>query len=243
MVLKMAGKSALITGGAHGLGLAVARRLAQRGASLALHYFSTPLAEVERVRAELVGLGAAGVLVERADFRKPGEISQMFQRLNNSLQSLDILVNSAGVLLRKPLTETDADDWQSVIALHVVAPAECLRRAVRMGCTDVINIVDIAWDKAWRNHAAYVASKSALAAYTKVAARELAPTVRVNGVAPGLISTPPEAGDSYDSVLRRIPFGATGSPDDVARTVELLLDSPRYLTGQIIAVDGGLSLA
>lgn len=240
--MEMAGKSALVTGGAHGLGLAVARRLAQRGVSLVLHYHSTPGAEVELARAELMQLGAADVLLEKADFRQPGEIKEMFRRLAEKTEALDILVNNAGVLLRKPLVETDADDWQSVVALHVVAPAECLRRAVRMGCSHVINVIDIAWDKAWRNHAAYVASKSALAAYTRVAARELAPTVRVNAVAPGLISTPAEAGDNYHSVVSRIPFGKTGTPDDVARTVELLLDSPAYLTGQIIAVDGGLSL-
>jgi len=232
----------LITGAARGLGLAVARRLAARGAGLILHHFDTPADEMRARAEELVRSGAPEVGIQNADLTDAQAIGEMFRSIKDCPGRLDCLVNNAGIFLRKPLLETEWEEWSSLFSVNVAAPALCIRYAVQLGCTQVVNIADIAWDKSWKNHGAYIASKSALAALTRVAAVELAPDVRVNAVAPGLVSVPDGMKEVYGNVVGRIPAGRTGTEEEIAQTVEMLLDAPDYLTGQVIAVDGGLSL-
>jgi len=236
------GKHVLITGGAHGIGLAVARRLAARKARIILHHHKTPMAVTKERAVELLRSGAPTVRLERADLTDPAELESMFDRIAGDRHVIDILVNSAGILVRKPLVDTEHADWQQLFALNAIAPARCIRRAVILGCRHVVNVADIAADKAWKKHAAYIASKAALVALTRAAAVELAPQVRVNAVSPGLITVPHGMEDIYKGVEARIPAGRRGSVEDVARAIEMLLDSPAYVTGQIVAVDGGLSL-
>ncbi len=213
-----------------------------RKARLILHYHRTPIAVTEERAVDLLRAGAPTVRLEQADLTDSVQLDSMFDRIAGDRLVIDILVNSAGILLRKPLTETGFDEWQQILALNAIAPARCIRRAVPLGCRHVINIADIAADKAWKKHAAYIASKAALVALTRTAAVELAPQVRVNAVSPGLITVPHGMEDVYKGVEARIPAGRRGNVEDIARTVEMLLDSPAYLTGQVVAVDGGLSL-
>jgi len=236
------GRHVLITGGAHGIGLAIARRMAARKARIILHHNRTPMAVTEERAVELLRSGALTVRLERADLADTAQVDQMFDRITADRLVIDILVNSAGIFLRKPLADTEAAEWQQLFAVNTIAPARCIRRAVLLGCRHVINITDIAATKAWKRHAAYIASKAALVALTRAAAVELAPQVRVNAVSPGLISVPHGMEDICRGVEARIPAGRRGNAEDVARTVEMLLDSPAYLTGLLVAVDGGLSL-
>jgi len=238
----MKGKTAIVTGAFHGLGLAVARRLAWRGVGLVLHYHTTSEEEVEEVAEQLKEEGAPLVRYGKADFKRPDEVERWFDEVRPIVTEVDYLVNSAGIFLRKPLADTEATDWQQLMAVNVIAPFLCTRMAVAAGVTRIVNILDIAWNKSWRHHAAYAASKAALAALTRSSAVEFAPDVQVNGVAPGLVSVPEEMADMYRPVALRIPMKRHGLPEEVAKVVEQLLESPPYVTGQIVAVDGGLSL-
>ena len=233
----------LITGGTHGLGLAIARCLAARGGTVLLHSRRTSSTQLAAIGRELVErLGARRVDCYLADLTDPVEISAMFERIHDAHPQIDYLVNNAGVLLRKPLAETSGEEFSELFALNATAPALCIGHAVKMGCRRVVNVADIAWNKSWKNHGAYVASKAALAALTRVAAVEWAPDVQINAVAPGLVTVPDGMEDTYAAVEGRIPAGRRGTPEEVARAVEMLLDAPSYMTGQVVAVDGGLSL-
>jgi pteridine reductase len=238
----MEGKHVLITGAAHGIGLAIARRMAHRKARIILHHFNAPAHITDERAVELLRAGAPTVRLEKADLADPEQLEAMFDRIAADRLVIDILINSAGILMRKPLADTDHADWLEILTVNTIAPARCIRRAVLLGCKHVINIADIAADKAWKLHSAYIASKAALVGMTRTAAVELAPHVRVNAVSPGLISVPHGMEEVYKRVEARIPAGRRGNVEDVARTVEMLLDSPAYITGQVLAVDGGLSL-
>jgi len=235
-------KRVLITGGAHGLGMAVARRLAGQGSHLVIHYHSSDNRTVLREPEQLMDLGAAQVDLVQADFLRLGSIDRLFDDLAATLGGLDLLVNNAGVFLRRSMADTEWEDWARVFAVNTFAPAQCIRQAVKLGCQRVVNVADIVWNMSWENHAAYAASKAALVSLTRVAAVEYAPEVRINAVAPGLITVPEGMEELYDQVVARIPAGRTGMSEEVATAVEMLLTSPDYVTGQVVAVDGGLSL-
>ena len=242
IVAEASGEVALVTGSAHGLGLAIAKNLAARGRTLVLHYNASSDAVVAAAAKELASAGAKTVEPLRADLANDESVKAFFDAIRKRFGRLDILVNSAGVIMRKSIAETGAEDWGKVLAVNVVAASECIRHAVPLGVKHVINIVDVAATLAWKNHAAYIASKAALAALTRVAAAELAPQVRVNGVSPGLVTLPTDIEARYAPIEDRIPMRRRGKPEEVAATVAMLLDSPEYITGQILAVDGGLSL-
>jgi NAD(P)-dependent dehydrogenase (short-subunit alcohol dehydrogenase family) len=130
-------------------------------------------------------------------------------------------------------------DWQDLFSVNLFATAEVTRLAVSAGCTNVVNITDAGWHRAWPNHSAYLAAKAAVVALTRSLASELAPTVRVNAVAPGIVTIPESATASPSHLLAKIPAGRLGTPEEVAEVVKSILLAPPYLTGEVIAVDGG----
>jgi len=207
-----------------------------------LHYNSSCAAAVRAAGRELWEAGASDVLPVRADLTKKDGPAALLDAVRTRFGRLDILVNNAGTLLRRSLAETQVADWDAALRVNVIAAAECIRHAVPLGVKQVVNIVDVAAFLAWKNHAAYIASKAALAALTRVAAVELAPGVQVNGVSPGLVTLPAEMEAQYPPIEERIPMRRRGRPEDVADAVEMLLTGPAYVTGQVLAVDGGLSL-
>ncbi len=152
---------------------------------------------------------------------------------------VDTLINSAGVYLRRPLARMAWTDWQELFSVNLFATAEVTRLAVAAGCTNVINLTDAGWHRGWPNHAAYLASKAGVVALTRALAAELAPAVRVNAVAPGIISVPEGAGRPASKLVSNIPAGRLGTAAEVAEVVLTILLGPSYLTGEVIAVDGG----
>jgi len=179
--------------------------------------------------------------VVAADFRTEGAAAGLLDQLAQAgVDRIHGLVNNAGTWLRAPLVQTTGRQWQELLAVNLVAPAECIGLAVARGCTSVVNIVDATADRGWPNRSAYGASKAALVALTRSAAVELGPAVRVNAVAPGLLTVPPDASLS-DGLLRRVPAGRMGRVQEVAQVGADLLEGPDYLTGQVVAVDGGLT--
>ena len=242
--LRLDGKVALITGAARRVGRAIALELGRAGARIWVHHHTGAAAAAATVAAlGKVGISATAVA---ADLRDAAATAALFDRVA-AAGGLDVLVNSAAAFERLPFEEIDDERLAAMLALNLVAPFRCARLALpllraRRGV--IINVLDVAATQAWPGFAHYCASKAALHMLTKVLAVELAPAVRVCGVSPGTVQPP----ESYDEETRRrivakIPMGRAGSPADVAAAVRFLAAGPEFVTGAIIAVDGGRGAA
>ena len=234
---ELAGRLILVTGGAQRVGRSICEELARAGARLAVHY--------HRSQSDAEGLArhlGQGALAVGADLRSTGQTVAMFQTLEARAGRIDMLVNNAAIFRRTPFHSLSEEAWDEHLAVNLTAPQRCIRLAVSAGATAVVNLVDIAAWQPWSEFSAYSVAKAGLLHLTRVLARELAPTVRVNAVAPGTVLFP----DGYDlaaqrRVLARVPLGRQGQPHDVARAVRFLL-SESYLTGVCLPVDGGQGL-
>lgn len=242
----LAGKLVLVTGAGARVGRAIAEGLGRAGADVAVHFHSSEAGAEQAVAAIRTDGNRAGAF--RADLRQPGAIEPLVERVECELGPIGALVNSAASFGRAALVETPLAMLDGFWALNARAPflltQAVARRMLARGGGDVVNVLDVGGAlNPWRHHAAYCMSKAALASLTRCLALELAPTVRVNGVAPGTVLPPaglPEA--ETEALRRRIPLQRLGSPEEVAGVVRFLLAGPRFVTGQIIAVDGGRSL-
>ncbi|MBK7860607.1 MAG: SDR family oxidoreductase [Archangiaceae bacterium] len=230
------GRAALVTGAGTRVGRAIAETLGRLGADVAVHYLTSSKGADEVVAALKVDGNKAVAL--QADLNGP-QVETLIPRAVEAVGPLSILVNSAGIMGER---YTPDDLWR-VNARTPLLLTEAFAALGRDG--DVVNIVDIAgqWNH-WRDEAAYCMSKAAAAEMTRCLALRLAPRVRVNAVAPGTV-LPPEnlSTEQLEKIRSRIPFGRFGSPRDVAEAVAMLLTGPTFITGQIVAVDGGRSLA
>jgi pteridine reductase len=229
-----------VTGGAVRLGRAISLELARQGYDLVLHYHSSAR-QAEEVAAEARQAGCQVSLV-RGDLAAPEGPRQLGLAAGDSL---DLLVNNAAVFYPTPTLEEAAAHWDHFLDVNLKAPFLCawhcaaaLRR--RQGC--IVNVVDIYARRPLKGYLPYSVAKAGLAQLTRALALELAPEVRVNGVAPGAILMPEQAEPGWqERLVRRIPLGRLGDPSDVASAVAWLARAP-YVTGQILAVDGGRSV-
>lgn len=238
---------ALVTGGAVRIGRAISLALAAAGHRVWIHHHRSTAAAAELAR----DLGPACPGAPRCDLAdEPARAELIRTILDPSGPAggrLDLLVNSAAGFERGPLADRDDTDLRRVLEVNLVAPialARGLAPALTAAHGCIINILDVAAYQPWRGHLDHCTAKAGLAMATRALALELAPAVRVNGVAPGMI-TWPEDDDRYapgaparERILRAIPLQRTGDPDDIARTVVFLAQSG-FITGQTIAVDGG----
>ncbi len=231
---------ALVVGATGLLGSAIARALGGRGYDLRVHYYRSAAA-AETLLDELRSLGVSAHAVA-ADLRDPDAP----EALVAGLDQLDLLVHAAGIYHRAPLAGTEAAAVDELMALNLRAPLLVLRAAetaLRAAGGQVIELVDIAAEQAWRQHAAYASSKAALAHMVRCLALELAPDVRVNGVAPGLVAGAKACDkEAFERLQARIPAGRAATPQEVADVVAALAQMPAPVTGQILAVDGGRTL-
>lgn len=239
-------KVALVTGAAHRVGRAVAMGLGAEGARLVLHY-GTSADEAEETATVLRREGT-DVLLVRADLASPAEIAALFEAVKANFGRLDVLVNSAAIFKRQPFDTITADDWDRVMAVNLRAPflatqyAARLMRAGQGG--SIINIADLSGVHPWIDFAHHATSKAALIHLTKVAARELAPTVRVNAIIPGALLPPPgveASSPAWAAIGDRVPLKRTGSPSDAAEAV-LYLAQNDFITGAVLTIDGGEGL-
>jgi NAD(P)-dependent dehydrogenase (short-subunit alcohol dehydrogenase family) len=249
--MNLQGKVALVTGGARRLGRGIVQALAERGCDVVVHFGSSSGA-AERTVDELASLGVRAWRVS-ADLTRAEEIDRMFAFVNSAVGRLDVLVNSAASFESAMIDTIDAEAWDRVQALNLRAPFLCLRRAserMRESSRDagesaaVINIADWSGLEAWPGFAHHGVSKAGLIHLTRVAARELAPAVRVNAVVPGAILPAPGVDPESDEWLSRagrIPRGRTGEPQDVGRAVVFLAEH-EFVTGVVLPVDGGEGL-
>lgn len=239
------GRIALVTGGARRIGAAIVRELHARGMRLMIHYRRSS-AEADRLSAELNAERAESTSTVAADLSEESSVDVVATAVRERFGGLDLLVNSASGFFPSPLAEFTRARWRAILATNLEGPlfltlAVAPLLAERHG--SVVNLTDANLKLAPIGYSAYAASKSALAALTVALARELAPDVRANAVAPGAILWPePEPAEgTKQQVLRSIPLARLGDPRDVARAVAYLASEP-YLTGVTLVVDGGRSL-
>jgi len=243
----LGGRVALVTGGSHGIGRAVAIRLAQSGAKVAINYRGNHEA-AQDVLGELKGGGAHAMAVA-GDVSSAEDVERLVSATLEAFGRIDILVNNAGITRDTLLLRMAEEDWDAVIDTNLkstfLVTKAVLRGMVRQRAGRVVNITSVAGVMGNAGQANYAASKAGMIGFTRSVAREVASRgITVNAVAPGFIETDIWASTSEQArqaVLNLIPLGATGQPADVAETVAFLAsDAGRYITGQVIHVDGGL---
>ncbi len=240
------GKVALVTGAARRIGAAIATRLHADGANVAIHHRgSADAAAALANKLNKLRVGSA-----RTFHMDLADIASLPGLVNNVVgwhDRLDVLVNNASVFYPTPLGEISEQHWEELFGSNLKAPlflSQAAVPALRKQNGAIVNIVDIHAQRPLRDHAVYSAAKAGLAMLTRSLAKDLAPDIRVNGIAPGAILWPEDdmSDTSKDSILRQVPLARTGDPEDIAGCVLYLVRDAAYVTGQIISVDGGRSI-
>ena len=240
-VQSIEGQTALVTGGARRIGRAIVLALAEAGVPLVIHYHrSDGAAEATAAEAREQGVNA---VTFSANLSAPGAGEVMFDQATAAVGPIDILVNNASTFVRSDLTSCSEEELNANIRLHAVTPLMLARRLAAPGRPgSIINLLDTRVARPDPAYAAYSLSKRMLADLTAMLALELAPAIRVNGVAPGPI-LPPEGADAttMEARVRALPLERSGDPEDIAAAVLFLLRSS-FITGQTVYVDGGSHL-
>jgi pteridine reductase len=238
--MDLAGRTALVTGAGHRVGRAIAVALGAQKMRVAVHYHATGSGATESL-AEIEKRGGSGATFG-ADLTEPEQIGKLVEDVVARFGTLDVLVNSAAVMERTPLGETDATQWDTIMALNLRAPfllSQAAAPHLRRARGAIVNIADLAAFETWPGYLVHGLSKSGIVYLTRALARVLAPEVRVGAVAPGTVLLPDSWSAADAQRLRdTTPLQRNGSPDDVASTVLFIL-SADYFTGDTIIVDGG----
>jgi pteridine reductase len=244
--LRLAGQTALVTGGARRVGAAIVRALHAEGASVMIHYHRSR-SEAERLAAQLLEVRAGSAALVGADLLETADLPRLIEATLGRFGALNLLVNNASTFYPTPLGEIGLAQWDDLIGTNLRAPlflAQAAAPALRRARGAVLNIVDIHGLRPLRHHTVYCAAKAGLIMLTRALARELAPEVRVNAIAPGTILWP-EAGideQRKTDILGNTPLARAGEPADIARTVLFFAADAPFVTGQVLAVDGGRSI-
>jgi NAD(P)-dependent dehydrogenase (short-subunit alcohol dehydrogenase family) len=241
MPMDLEGKIALVTGSARRLGHAIALAMARRGCHLMIH-FHRSAQEAEDTVAEVSALGVRVTAVQ-ADLSQAEGIQALFQALDQAYGGLDLLVNSAAIMERGDLLEVSQEDWRRTIDLNLRGVFFCLQQAAKRmrqrGGGAIVNISDVAALQPWKRYPVHSISKAGVEMLTKVAALALAPEIRVNAIAPGLILRPEFTDQKrWEKLAQALPLGREGAPSDVVNAVIFLLEN-QYITGETLVVDGG----
>jgi pteridine reductase len=235
------GRTALVTGGAVRLGRVLSLGLAREGVRLVVHYHRS--AGPARELVELVRQGGGAAVAIGGDLSRFEELERVAREAEEAFGGIDILVNNASVFPAEGLDEVDEALWDQTLALNVKAPFFLIQKLApgmrARGGGTIVNLADLAGLQAWAAYAVHAVSKAALIHMTRVAARSLAPAIRVNAIAPGTVLPPedmPE--DEIQRLARRAPLRRIGSPDDVLEALLYLLRAD-FVTGEVLVVDGG----
>ncbi len=239
--MDLVGKTALITGGAHRVGQAMTLALAQAGANVAVNYRSSKeKAQTTVAQAKTYGVQATAV---QADVSQSDQVQSLVASVNETLGPVDILINSASNFAKTPFPCHDLNAWRRVTDILVYGALSCANEVagamLSRGEGAIINIVDLSAFQPWRGFGAHSVGKAALLALTRQLALELAPAVRVNAIAPGLILPPPHytPQQTARSATNNL-MGRWGKTDDVTDALLYLLRSD-FVTGEVLVVDGG----
>jgi len=232
-------QTALVTGAGRRLGRAIAVALGGRGMRVAVHYHGADQGARETARAIADAGGEAFTI--QSDLREAGAPSRLVAEAVQRLGSLDVLVNSAAVMIRTPFGEVTEDVWDDIFALNLRAPFFCAQAAAaRMQDGGVIiNIADLAAFEAWTGYMPHGASKAGVVHITRALAKVLAPRLRVNAIAPGAVLLPDDWGAAEaERLVQTTPLERLGAPEDVTQALLYLIDA-KYVTGETLIVDGG----
>ncbi len=241
----MQGQVALVTGAGKRIGREIALTLGRAGADVIVNYFQSRQGAQATAR-EIAAMGTRSITL-RADVSRPMQVAAMFRAVQRRFGRLDLLVNNAGIFFARTWDELDEEDFDRVLAANLKGPFFCAQAAARVmmpqGRGNIINISSLGGLQSWPTYMHYCASKAALISLTKTLAKALAPVIRVNSVAPGSILFPDEERTgAVRNMIRAIPLQKGGTADDIAQTVLFLSTHSEFITGQIIAVDGGKSI-
>jgi len=240
------GRTALVTGGARRVGAAIARRLHAAGASVVLHYRDSA-SDADKLAAELNAQRAKSAATVKAELLAPIAPRALVAAALESFGRLDLLVNNASSFFPVEVGAIEASHFEELIGSNLRAPLFISQEAaphLAEAHGSIVNIVDIHAERPLKGYSVYSVAKAGLAALTRSLAIELAPQVRVNGVAPGAIAWPEDGqleSEERQRILRTTPLGRIGAPEDIAQAVHFFACAP-YVTGQILSVDGGRSI-
>jgi NAD(P)-dependent dehydrogenase (short-subunit alcohol dehydrogenase family) len=233
---------ALVTGAAHRLGKAFVLALARKGYAILLHYRTSDM-QAARTATEIRTLGVP-VFLSQADLTDPNNISAMFSMLDKIPHRLKVLVNSAAIMPTGDPRTLSVTDWDTALNLNLRAPFLCAQEAANR-MTDgglIINVTDVGAHKSWSRYPSYTVSKAGLETLTKILARALAPSIRVNAVAPGLVlQSDLVSTEEWNRLIERLPLRRAATVEEIASALDFLLTNA-YITGQTIVIDGGYSL-
>lgn len=241
----LSGKCAIVTGAAKRIGSSIAELLHANGVDIAVHYHSSAR-QADELCIKLNAQRRESARSFAADISRAGAASALIASVVDWHGGLNFLINNASSFFPTPLGEISEDDWSDLMGSNLKGPLFLAQEAApHLTATSgsIVNIIDIHASKPLRNHVVYGSAKAGLAMLTKSLARELAPDVRVNGVAPGAIAWPNEglSAETRKKIVSQIPLGRTGEPKDIAECVLFLVRDASYSTGSVIAIDGGRS--
>jgi pteridine reductase len=243
---RLAGHTALVTGGARRVGAAIVRALHGAGANVVIHCHRS-LTDARALAAELEGTRPESTAVVSGDLLDPEALPRLIGKASDCFAALHLLVNNASTFYPTPLGTITLTQCDDLIGTNLRAPlllAQAAASELRRTQGAVLNIVDIHGLRPLRDHMVYSIAKAGLIMLTRALARELAPDVRVNGIAPGPVLWPeaPLADERKQKIIDETPLHRYGTPDDVARAVLFFASDAPFVTGQILAVDGGRSI-
>ena len=236
---------ALVTGSARRIGAQIVRTLHHHGMRVIIHYRGSQQ-EAESLAAVLNQTRPNSAALLQADLDQPAAVRQLASDALACFGQLDLLVNNASSFYPTPIDQADDADWDKLIHSNLRAPfilSQQLTPALRQQHGCIINIVDVYAEKPLQTHTLYCMAKAGLAMMTKSLARELGPEIRVNGVSPGPILWPEAGQMNQQAIQDATALKRSGEPDDIANTVYWLATAAPFITGQMLAVDGGRSLA
>ena len=239
-------KTIFVTGGAKRIGKAIVELFASDGWRVIIHYNNSK-PDAEALANSINAKNADKAFIVQGDLDKADEVNNIISKVDDFTETIDLLINNASTFYPTPIDEISEDHWEKLIGSNLKGPLfliQGLKEKLKRSNGSIINITDTNLTKGVANYSIYSAAKAGLEAVTKGLARELAPEIKVNAIAPGAMLEPPDVTwteEQKNKVIESIPLKRMGSEKDIANAVKFLAHS-EYITGQIIKVDGGRSL-
>ncbi len=240
-------KVALITGAAKRIGSQLVKHLHAKGFNIVLHYRESEH-EANALANTLNQQRSNSVCCHQANLERTDSIKHLADKALSAWGSIDTLINNASDFFPTPIGSVTEDQWQQLIDSNLKGPfflCQSLTPALKNSHGCIVNIIDIHAERPMKNHTVYCIAKAGLAMMTKSLAKELAPEVRVNGIAPGAILWPEQNqlnAQVQNDILQRVALDCNGTPEDIAQTALFLIEQAPYITGQILSVDGGRTI-